>query len=115
MISKDPKLGVLRPKLESKLINVDKPNLFRDIFPYSEIPKLTFDGKIVPMEPAEDIFITDTTFRDGQQARPPYDVKHIVKIYDLLSKLGGPNGVIRASEFFLYSEKDREAVRRRRR
>ena len=28
----------------------------------------------------------------------------------MLNKLGGPNGVIRQSEFFLYSKKDKEAV-----
>src|SRR5208283_2968840 len=63
-----------------------------------------------PIRPAEEIFITDTTFRDGQQSRPPYTAEQIVKIYQLLNKLGGPNGVIRQSEFFIYSNKDREAV-----
>jgi isopropylmalate/homocitrate/citramalate synthase len=57
-----------------------------------------------------DIWITDTTFRDGQQSRQPYTVEQIVHIYDLLHKLSGPKGIIRQSEFFLYSEKDREAV-----
>jgi isopropylmalate/homocitrate/citramalate synthase len=44
--------------------------------------------------------ICDTTFRDGQQAGPPYNVEQMVRIYDLLSRLGGPNGVIRQTEFF---------------
>ncbi len=82
------------------------------MFPYLEVPRVLFDGKSVPMEPARDFFITDTTFRDGQQARAPYKVEHIVKVYDMLSRLGGPRGVIRATEFFLYSEKDKEAVRK---
>ena len=82
----------------------------RDIFPYDEIPKITFDRKVVPITPPEDIFITDTTFRDGQQARPPYTIEQISYLFDLLHKLGGPNGVIRQSEFFLYSRKDKEAV-----
>ena len=56
--------------------------------------------------------ITDTTFRDGQQARPPYTVQQIVDLYNLLSKMSGPNGIIRQSEFFLYTNKDREAVDR---
>lgn len=30
--------------------------------------------------------------------------------YDYLHKLGGPKGIIRQSEFFLYSKKDRDAV-----
>ena len=31
-------------------------------------------------------------------------------IYDYLHKLGGPKGLVRQSEFFLYSKKDRDAV-----
>jgi isopropylmalate/homocitrate/citramalate synthase len=95
-----------------KLKEPDKPNLYKDIFPYSEVSRIVFDNdkKIVPIRPAEEIFITDTTFRDGQQSRPPYTAEQIVKIYQLLNKLGGPNGVIRQSEFFIYSNKDREAV-----
>jgi len=72
--------------------------------------KIVFDNKIVPMRPAKDIFITDTTFRDGQQSRPPYTVEQIVTIFKFLNRLGGPNGVIRQTEFFLYSKKDKEAV-----
>jgi len=94
-----------------KLQDVDEPNLYKDIFPYTEVSKIVFDDKPVPMRPAKEIFITDTTFRDGQQSRPPYTVEQIVKIFQLLNKLGGPNGVIRQSEFFLYSKKDKEAVK----
>ena len=79
-------------------------------FPYDEVCRIDFDHKIMSINPAEEMFITDTTFRDGQQARPPYTVQQIVDLYTLMSRLGGPNGVIRQSEFFLYSPKDREAV-----
>ncbi|OGB87684.1 hypothetical protein A3H38_01895 [candidate division WOR-1 bacterium RIFCSPLOWO2_02_FULL_46_20] len=88
------------------------PNLLRGIFPYSEVPKITFDSEDVPFNPPDDIWITCTTFRDGQQARPPYSVKQIVDLYTLMHRLGGPKGVIRQCEFFLYSEKDKEAVRK---
>ena len=60
----------------------------------------------------DEIWITDTTFRDGQQSRAPYTSDQIVTIYDYLHRLGGPNGKIRQSEFFLYSKKDRDAVYR---
>jgi len=103
--------GLLEPpRPEYKLQHVDEPNLLREMFPYDEVPRVMFDGKSVPMEPPEDFWITCTTFRDGQQARPPYTVKQIVDLYELLHRLGGPNGVIRQCEFFLYSDKDREAV-----
>jgi len=105
------KSGLLKPILASyEIDDVEKENLLRNIYPYVEVPRILFDHKIVPLEPAEDIFITDTTFRDGQQARPPYTAEQIVDLFDLLHRLGGPNGVIRQSEFFLYSDRDREAI-----
>ncbi|MEK6727042.1 MAG: histone-lysine N-methyltransferase [Deltaproteobacteria bacterium] len=105
-----PSSGLIKPTTEFSLVDVTEPNLLRHEFPYSGVPKITFDGKILPIDLPKEYWITDTTFRDGQQARPPYTVKQIVDIFDLLHRLGGPNGVIRQSEFFLYSQKDREAV-----
>ena len=93
-----------------QLVDVDEPNTFRNLFPYSEVPKIAFNDRIVPHNMPEDIWITDTTFRDGQQSRAPYTTEQIVTIYDYLHKLGGPKGIIRQSEFFLYSKKDRDAV-----
>ena len=93
-----------------ELQDIAEPNLFREMFPYSELPRVVFDGRAVPENPADEIWITDTTFRDGQQARPPYTVEQIVDLYTLLSRLDGGSGLIRASEFFLYSRKDRQAV-----
>ncbi|MBN2221127.1 MAG: 2-isopropylmalate synthase, partial [Vallitaleaceae bacterium] len=58
----------------------------------------------------EEIWITDTTFRDGQQSREPFTTEQIVRIYDYLNQLSGEKGIIRQSEFFLYSKKDRDAV-----
>ena len=92
------------------LVDVDKPNVFRNLFPYDEVPKIAFNERIVPHNMPKDIWITDTTFRDGQQSREPYTTEQIVTIYDYLHRLGGPNGLIRQSEFFLYSKKDRDAV-----
>lgn len=94
------------------LKDVSEPNLQREVFPYDEVCRIDFDHKLIAIDPAEEFFITDTTFRDGQQARPPYTVDQICNIFDLLHRLGGLNGVIRQTEFFLYSEKDKEAVRR---
>ncbi len=88
----------------------DEPNLYRDIFSYGEVPKIPFNHRIVPMNPPEEIWITDTTFRDGQQSLPPFTVKQIVDVFDMLHTLSGPNGMIRQTEFFLYTEKDRKAI-----
>lgn len=106
------------------LVDRTTPNLLEETFPYSLPPLIKFDGKAVEYidgEPVEfdfasvkdrDIVITDTTFRDGQQARPPYTIDQMVHIYDLLAKLGGPNGVIRQTEFFLYTKNDRDTLDR---
>ena len=93
-----------------KLEDVKEPELFRDIFPYTEVCKTTFDNTYLPLSPAKHFYISDTTFRDGQQARPPYTVKQIVDLYKFLHKLAGTSGLIRHSEFFLYSDKDKRAV-----
>jgi isopropylmalate/homocitrate/citramalate synthase len=93
-----------------ELINIDEPNLQKNIFPYDEVSRIDFDYKIIPINPADDIFITDTTFRDGQQSRPPYTTQQIVDLFKLISRLSGKSGVIRQTEFFLYSKKDREAI-----
>lgn len=93
-----------------KLADIDQPNLYRDIFPYSEFPKVEFDGQLVPYEIPEKIWITDTTFRDGQQARPPYTPEQILRIYDFMHEIDNGTGLIRQCEFFLYSDRDRKAV-----
>ena len=92
------------------LVDVETPNTFRNLFPYDEVPKIAFNDRIVPHDMPKDIWITDTTFRDGQQSRAPYTTEQIVTMYDYFHKLGGPNGIIRQCEFFLYSKKDRDAV-----
>ncbi len=94
------------------LIDVEKPQLFRDIFPYDEVCKVKFDHKIELIDPPDEIYITDTTFRDGQQARPPFTAQQIEDLFEFLHRLGGPNGVIRQTEFFLYTDKDKEALGR---
>ena len=92
------------------LQDVAEPNLFRDLFPYTEVPKIPFNFRRVPNGMPEEIWITDTTFRDGQQSRAPYTVKQMVDLFKLLHRLGGPKGKIRQTEFFVYSEKDKKAL-----
>ena len=92
------------------LVDVDTPNVFRNLFHYDEIPKIAFNDRIVPHSMPDEIWITDTTFRDGQQSRAPYSTDQIVTIFDYMHRLGGSQGKIRQSEFFLYSKKDRDAV-----
>ena len=92
------------------LQDVAEPNLLRDIYSYGTIPKVAFNHRRVPMNMPEEIWITDTSLRDGMQSVEPYTVDQIVNIYKLLNKLGGPYGIIRQTEFFIYSQKDRKAL-----
>lgn len=93
-----------------QLQDVDSPELFHEMFPYSETPKIAFNYRHVPANMPDDIYITDTSFRDGQQSRAPYTTDQMVHIFKLLHKLGGDNGMIRQTEFFVYSKKDRLAL-----
>ncbi len=92
------------------LEDVKEPNLYRDFFSYEDVPRVVFNRRLVPMDVPDKFYITDTTFRDGQQSREPYTVSQMTHIFDLLHKLSGPKGIIRMSEFFLYTKKDRDAV-----
>jgi len=103
-------------------IEEGEPNLLESIFPHTEVPQVTFTGKVYEEIDGEvvefdfderkkaPLFISDTTFRDGQQARPPYTPQQMMDIYRLLGKLSGPNGVISNTEFFLYADSDIDTV-----
>ena len=111
MLELSNKTNLLEQKnYKYSLQDVEKPNLYDDLFTYEDVPKVSFNHRRVPMGMPEEIWITDTTFRDGQQSVEPYSVEQIVQLYKLMHRLGGPFGIIRQTEFFVYSEKDRKAV-----
>ncbi|WP_434731492.1 2-isopropylmalate synthase [Thermogladius sp. KZ2Tp1] len=78
--------------------------LFRDVFPFSEPPKI----KVVNWAKADlsKIYLTDTTLRDGQQGWKYLTVEEGLEIYELLHEIGG-KGSIRSTEVFLYTGRDR--------
>jgi isopropylmalate/homocitrate/citramalate synthase len=98
-------------KMPFELKDVKEPVLYRDMFPYITVPRVVLEDRMIQTNIPKDIWITDTTFRDGQQSRPPYTPQQISTIFDFMHRMSGPKGVIRQTEFFLYSDKDREAVR----
>ncbi len=111
MIELNPSSNLLeQDPYEYELQDVPQAQLFRDIYPYDEVPKTPFNHRRVPMNMPKEIWLTDTTFRDGQQSRAPYTAKQMVDIYKMLARLGGPKGIIRQSEFFVYTKKDRQAL-----
>lgn len=111
MIELSNKTNLLEQSMyKYSLQDVEEPNLYREIYTYEDVPKVAFNHRRVPMNMPKDIWITDTSLRDGQQSVEPYTVEQIVDLYKLMSKLGGPFGIIRQTEFFVYSKKDREAL-----
>ncbi len=113
MVKKNPNTNLLEiAQYKYSLQDVKEPNLYRDLYEYSQIPMVAFNHRRVPENMPDEIWITDTTFRDGQQSRAPYTAKQIEDLYKLEARLGGEKGIIRQSEFFVYTKKDREAVER---
>ncbi len=101
---------LMQANYQYELQEVAEPNLYREIFDYQSIPKIAFNNRVVPMSMPAEIWMTDTTFRDGQQSVSPFTPTQIAHLFALMSRLGGPNGLVRQSEFFLYTAKDREAL-----
>ena len=86
-VSMNPKNNLLEIEEHIYILDdVETPNVFRNMFPYSEVPKIPFNDRIVPHNMPKEIWITDTTFRDGQQSRAPYSTEQIVTIFDYLHK-----------------------------
>ncbi|MEG0742489.1 MAG: 2-isopropylmalate synthase [Clostridia bacterium] len=103
---------LIQAKYQYELQDVTEPNLYREIFDYESIPKIAFNNRIVPTNMPAEIWMTDTTFRDGQQSVSPFTPQQIEHLFKLEARLGGPKGLVRQSEFFLYTDKDREALER---
>ncbi len=84
--------------------------LFRDVFPFNEPPRILVSSASRWFDPSR-IAVTDTTLRDGQQGWRPLSVEEGLRIYEALVELGGDGSIV-SSEFFLYTPRDRELVRR---
>ncbi|MCD6095267.1 MAG: 2-isopropylmalate synthase [Thermoprotei archaeon] len=86
-------------------------SILKEMFPFKKPPRVFFDNMTpIPCLPRE-IFLTDTTFRDGAQAFRPYRREEILTLFNYLSALSGDKGVVRWTEFFLYSSRDRAIVK----
>jgi len=101
---------LMQSKYRYNLQDVAEPNLYREIYDYEHVPKVAFNLRHVPMQMPKEIWMTDTTFRDGQQSVSPFTPEQILHLFKLMSRLGGPRGMVRQSEFFLYTENDQKAL-----
>jgi hypothetical protein len=71
--------------------SIDGPDYYRDAYPYTLPPMVQFEREPVALDPPERIWVTDTTFRDGQQSRAPYTVEQIGRLFEMLHR-AGPRG-----------------------
>lgn len=86
--------------------------LYRDVFPFNDVPRIIIgaDSYVGGLDHINNVYITDTTLRDGQQGWRNLTHDESVRIYEALVELGG-DGTITTCEVFLYTEKDRAVVR----
>ena len=65
--------------------NIDnEPEFYESLFPYSTVPQLITESSNVSLNLPKKIFITDTTFRDGEQSRVPYTLDQTLALFDFL-------------------------------
>ena len=69
MLEFDKKSNLLMTnRYQYSLQDVAEPNLYRELYDYESIPKVAFNMRHVPENMPDEIWMTDTTFRDGQQS-----------------------------------------------
>lgn len=83
---------------------------YRELYPFTDVPRFIVNQASI-VENLSKVYLTDTTLRDGQQGWRVFTVEECEKIYELLADIGG-RGSIDSTEVFLYTEKDRETVKR---
>jgi isopropylmalate/homocitrate/citramalate synthase len=83
--------------------NTGAPNRHRDAYPAGGAPRVPAGGVL----DARALRITDTTFRDGQQAGEPFSLPAAVALHAVLVRLDAGSGRIAQTELFLYSDRDR--------
>jgi 2-phosphinomethylmalic acid synthase len=86
----------------------DEPEYFLDAFPRDDFPRYCWSQR-PPGLPGE-VWVTETTHRDGQQGGLPLTTEQSLQIYDLFCRFTGASGALRQAEFFAYRESDRAAL-----
>ena len=86
MLELSPKSNLLEQDTYNySLQDVAEPNLYRDFYTYSDVPRVAFNHRRVPMGMPKDIWITDTSLRDGQQSVEPGE-PHPDAAYQLVAR-----------------------------
>ena len=84
------------------------PEYFPQAFPRDDFPR--YDWIERPRTLPTEIWISETTHRDGQQGGLPLTTEISCRIYDILCQLTATSGAIRHAEFFPYQQSDRAAL-----
>jgi 2-phosphinomethylmalate synthase len=84
------------------------PEYFLDTFPREGFPQVHWTER--PADLPEQVWLSETTHRDGQQGGLPLNADRSRRIYDILCRTTGTSGAIRHAEFFPYQQSDREAL-----
>ncbi|HEV2372278.1 MAG TPA: hypothetical protein VGS19_08920 [Streptosporangiaceae bacterium] len=91
--------------------NPAAPEYFLDAFPRDAFPQWVWQDGQRPAALPDQVWLSETTHRDGQQGGLPLSLDTSRRIYDILCEVTGDSGVIRHAEFFPYRDSDREALR----
>lgn len=84
------------------------PDYFPESFPRDAFPAYVWTDRPAALPP--DVWLTETTHRDGQQGGLPLSADTSLQIYDILCRFTGASGALRQAEFFAYRPSDRAAL-----
>ena len=102
---------LMQSKYKYQLQDVEEPNLYREIFDYESMPEDRLQQPSgAHARAGRDL--DDGYHLPGRSAerQPLYARADRARSSSWNRRLGGPKGLIRQSEFFLYTDKDREAL-----
>lgn len=91
-------------------MNAEQPEYFLDVFPRDAFPRYLWEDGTPPATLPHEVWLSETTHRDGQQGGLPLNTARSCQIYDILCEVTGDSRAIRHAEFFPYRESDRSAL-----
>lgn len=91
-------------------LNKGAPNFFKDIFSYSQLPQMIIDGIHKDISIPSKLYISDSTFREGQQAVSYLGLDRVLKIFDYLHFIDNNSGTVKYSEFFVYTSYHKKCI-----
>jgi len=85
------------------------PDYLETQFPRDDFPRYACTtGR--PRNLPVDVWVTETTHRDGQQGGLPLTTEQSLRIYDAMCAFTRDSGALRQAEFFVYRDADRRAL-----